>query len=170
MILHGIHFNMNKGFTLIELILYTAILSIVLSAFSLFAWDTINNGAKNNTEAEVFSQARFISERIKYEIRNASGINSVSANSISLSNFNSSLNPTVISLTSGNVQIKQGSSSTTSLNSPDMTISSLVFTNNSSVDNKTKNISFQFTLNSISSRQEFIETTTIKDSVEVRSN
>lgn len=160
----------NKaGFTFIELILYIAIVTIMLSALIPFAWNIIGTGAKSNTEQEVFSQARFISERIKYEIRNATGINSVSATSISLGPV---ATPTIIDVLSGNLRITQGAV-TTALNSPDVVISALTFTNNTSADNKTKNISYQFTLSAIpttSTRNEFSETTTIRSSAEVRSN
>src|SRR3989344_7372816 len=67
----------EKGFTLIELILYMALVSIVLTAIVPFAWNIIGGGVKSSAQQEVFSQARFVSERIKYEIRNASGITSV---------------------------------------------------------------------------------------------
>lgn len=162
----------NKaGFTFIELILYIAIVTIMLSALVPFAWNIIGTGAKSNTEQEVFSQARFISERIKYEIRNATGINAGSTTPTSLSLITAT-GSTVISLVGGNIQIQQGAGPATILNSPDVTMSSLTFTNNSSADNKTKNISFLFKLDAKygSTRQEFVETTTIRSSAEVRTN
>jgi len=69
------------GFTFVELLLYISVVSIMISSLVLFALTIINNGAKSSTHQEVFSQARYISERFKYEIRNATGINSVSSNS-----------------------------------------------------------------------------------------
>ncbi len=74
----------NKGFTFIELILYVAIVAIMMTALIPFAWNAIEGGVKSATEQEVFSQARYVSERIKYEVRNASSINSVTATQISL--------------------------------------------------------------------------------------
>lgn len=166
--------NMKKkaGFTFIELILYIAIVTVMLSALVPFAWNIIGASSKSNTEQEVFSQARFISERIKYEVRNATGINSVAATSISLATAVSATNPTVIDFAGGNMSIKQGVGAVVVLNSPDVAISGLAFTNNTSVDNKTKNISYVFTLSSNygSARQEFMETTTVRSSAEVRTN
>jgi len=164
--------KLQKGFTFIELLLYLGILTIMLSAIIPYAWNIIGGGQKSNTQEEVFSQARFIAERIKYEIRNASGINSVTATAISLSKTEAQLNPTVIDLNSGNIRITQGAGSPVVLNSPDTTISALTFTNYTSGDNKTKNIKFTFTLESNynSVRQEFTETTTITGDAEVRSN
>lgn len=164
----------EKGFTFIELILYVSILTTMLVMLIPFAWNIIGGGVKSATQQEVFSNARYISERIKYEIRNATGINSVSATQISLSTATAATNPTVIALSSGNITITQGVSSAVNLNSQNTTISSLTFTNYTSGDNKTKHIQFVFTLNAnytgAGQRQEFKETTTLESSAEIRNN
>src|SRR3990167_11538866 len=67
----------GAGFTLIELILYVALITIILSAIVPFAWNTVQTGVKSAVQQEVNANARYISERIKYEIRNSTGINSV---------------------------------------------------------------------------------------------
>lgn len=163
---------MNKGFTYIELILYIAIVAIMLGALVPFALGIIGSGAKSSTQEEIFSAARYVSERIKYEIKDASGINSVSATSISLSNSNASKNPTVIDLLSGKVRVKYGVSAALNINSTDTNVSSLVFTNYTAGNNYTKNIQFTFTLqgNYSSSGQQYTETTSIRGASEVRSN
>ncbi|MEK7571212.1 MAG: type II secretion system protein [Patescibacteria group bacterium] len=164
----------QRGFTYIEIIIYVAILTIMLTTLIPFAWNIIEGGAKSTTQQEVFANARFISERIKYEIRNATGINSVSSTAISLTTATSATNPTVIDLSSGNVRITQGTGSTVNLNSPDTTVSNFTFTNYTSSDNKTKHIQFTFTLNAnyagAGTRQEYNASTTIEGSAEVRSN
>ncbi len=164
----------KAGFTFIELILYISIVTIMLSALVPFAWNIIGAASKSNTEQEVFSQARFISERIKYEIRNSTGFTSFisPSNSISLTTSIPATNPTVINFVGGNVTIQQGLGTPVVLNSPDVVISLSSFTNNTSGDLKTKNISYVFTLsaNYGTTRQEFVEATTIRSSAEVRSN
>lgn len=166
-------FNNRLGFTFIELILYIGIVTIMLSAIIPFAWNIIGSGAKSSSEQEVFSQARYVSERIKYEIRNANSINSVNSpiNTISL---NTSTNPTaVIDLSNGKVRIKYGASAAISLNSDDTTASSLTFTNYTSLDNKTKHIQFTFTMGDTgtSGRQEYkVPAVNIEGSAELRSN
>lgn len=162
------------GVTFIELILYISIVSIMMMALIPFAWNVIGGGVKSNTQREVFSNARFITERIKYEIRNATGINSLTSTQISLSNLNSSLNPTIISLISNNIQIQQGSGSATILNSTDTKIQNLQFTNYSSFDSKTKHIKFTITVSAnypnAGQRQEYNDLSTIESSAELRSN
>lgn len=163
----------DAGFTFIELILYISIVTMMMMTLIPFAWNVIQGGAKSATQQEVFSNARYISERIKYEIRNAAGINSVSATSISLIASPSANNPTVIDFSGGNIRIKQGSGSTINLNSQNASVSALTFTNYTSADNKTEHIQFTLTVNASNSgtkRQDYNAATTIEGSAEVRNN
>lgn len=162
----------NRGFTFIELILYISIVTIMLTAIIPFAWNVIEGGAKSSVEQEVFSQARYVSERLKYEIRNANSINSVNS-PINTIDLNTPTNATtVIDLSGGKIRIKYGVATAIPLNSDDTTASSLTFTNYTSGDNKTKHIGFTFTIasNYSGARQEFKETITLRSSAEVRSN
>lgn len=170
----------NKGFTLIELILYVSIVSIFMVALIPFILGIIQGNVKNNAKQEVFSTARFISEKIKSEIRNSNGFNA--------SNFGINLadnpgmklsliqdapdNPTDIDVNSGKARIKEGVSTAENLNSDNTKITNLTFTNYSSVDNKTKNIGFEITVegNYNSSRTEYTEIFTLKSDAEIRSN
>ncbi len=162
----------DSGLTFIELLIYVGILALMMGSLLPTTWEALNNRAKVNTNSEIYSQVRNISERIKYEIRNASGINSVTATSISLSNSLAGNNPTVIDQSGAFIRIKQGTGITENLNSTDSTVSGLVFTNYTSGDNKTKNIQFEFNLsaNYNSARQEYKVSSAIRGAVEVRSN
>lgn len=162
----------EKGFTFIETILYMAIIVVMLSSLIPFALNVIEGASTSSIQQEISSNARYVSERIKYEIRNASGINSISTASASLSETNALLNPTVITWTYPNVTLTQGATSAVNLNSTDTIISSFAFTNNSSTDFKTKNVSFLFTAKSASSSAiaNFQSNVTIESSAELRGN
>ena len=69
----------QSGFTFIEIILYFALVAIVMSAIIPFAWNVIGGSVKSSIQQEVFANARYVSEIIKYEVRNSTGINSVTA-------------------------------------------------------------------------------------------
>lgn len=162
--------NNSNGFTFIELILYISIVTVMLTAIVPFGWSTVVNGVKSSTQQEVYSQARYVSERLKYEIRNANLINSVSETSIDL---NTALNATtVIDLLEYKIRIRYGAGPPINLNSDDTAVTFLTFTNYTSADNKTKHIEFAFTIESKYSeqRQEYKETVTLLGSAEVRSN
>lgn len=166
-----IHDSGPKGFTFIELLLYISVVTILLSALIPFAWNVIEGQVKVATEQEVYSQARYVAERIKQEIRNANSINSVAAASIDLNTTNNTT--TVIDLSGSKARIKYGVAGVpVNLNSDDTNISALSFTNYTSGDAKTKHIGFTFTINNNSSsiRQEYQETLDIRSSAEIRSN
>jgi prepilin-type N-terminal cleavage/methylation domain-containing protein len=166
--------NLQKGFTFIELIIYVAIVSVMISSLIGFAWNIILGGAKSATQQEVSANARYISERIKYEIRNSFGINSLSSTQIVLCETSGSCatNPTTISFTSPNIAIQKNGAAAVNLNSSDISVTSLAFTNNTSSDNKTENISFTFSVTSAytGNRQEYQYTVNLRSSAEVRSN
>lgn len=176
-------YNLNtSGFTFIEAILYIALIGIVMSAIVPFALNIITGGVKSSIQQEVSSQARFVSEKIKFEIRNADDLDAVNSNfgsnlalnpshKLSL-NYPSPDNPTVISVSNGKVQLKKGLGNAVDLNSADTKVTDLTFTNNSSADNKTKNLTFTliFESNYTGQRQEYKFSENIRTSIEIRSN
>jgi len=173
----------QKGFTFIELILYISIVTIMLTAIIPFAWNVIGSGAKSSVEQEIFSQARYVSERLKYETRNAVGIDEASSNfDVNLANNSSQklrlteqspTNTLDISVTTaGLVQLDPGNDVPYTINSTDTKVTDLTFTNYTSSDNKSKHVGFTLTVvnSSSSQRQEFQETITLRSSAEVRNN
>ena len=162
----------TAGFSFIELMLYVALLTTMLVTLIPFAWSIVEGGVKNSTQQETFSQARYITERLKYEIRNATGITSVSATQITLTTSTPATNPTVIDVLSGNMRIKQGAASAVNLNSNNSTVSAVTFTNLSSSDNRSKHIAFHFTVtaNFAAVGQAYQESTVEEGSAEVRNN
>lgn len=166
-------FPAQSGVTFIELLLYVAIVSIFLSTLIPFAWNVIGGGAKSMTQQEVYSQARYVSERIKYEIRNA---NAITSPGIGLSGGILNINTptaTIIDLNAGKVRIStDGGTSYTNLNSNDTTVTNLIFKSYSSVDTKTKHVGFTFDMASsyTGSKKQYKDDISIRGSAELRSN
>lgn len=167
--------QMQNGFTLVELILYIALVSIFISGAVLFAWDIIYGGVKSQTQRNVIQNLRLVSKRISYEIRNASGVVSLSSSDLCLSNTNATYNPTRIYLSGGKLRIGWGGGScgaTTNdepLTSSNVTVPTLIFTDLSSgVDSI--NINFSVTVDSTGDRQEYQKSETCTSSIELRSN
>ncbi len=161
----------KPAFTLIEVVLYITIVTLILISVSRIGLGVVNSGAKSRSQQEVASTARFLSEKIKSEIRMASGIATVSANTLTLSNFAPDTN-TVINLEAGKVRINKNGSGAVNLNSNDTLVTELSFANNSSLDNLTKNISFIVTVTTAttSASQIYQANTTVRSSAEIRSN
>lgn len=63
-----------RGFSFFETILYLALFSLLAVGLFRFSFDVLDLGTKDRTSRQVFSDARFVADRIRYFIRNASGI------------------------------------------------------------------------------------------------
>ena len=161
--------NKESGFTFIELILYTALVSIFLTSAVYFAWNVIYSQVKSTVQQEVSENLRFISGRIQAEIRNAQEINNVGTSSIELDS--GLIGITTISLVGQTVQITQ-SGQTSDLSSDKVEVTELLFTNLTSGDQKTKNVKFSLALRYKNSndRQEWDKEGIVETTVELRSN
>ena len=164
--------NRNKkelGFTFIELILYTAIVSIFITAAVYFAWDIIYSKVRSNIEQETAENIRIVSQRIQFEIRNADEIVNLSPFSLELDS--GSLGTTIIALDGDVVKITQAGAAS-ELTSNQVEVTELLFSDLSSGDKKSKNIEFSLTLRhkNPASRKEWEKSYTIKTSAEIRSN
>jgi hypothetical protein len=163
--------NTNSGFTFVEIILYIALISIVFGSLNSIGLITVREQQKSSVISEVGASGRFVSERIKREIRGAKGINSVTSSSISLQSFDASRDPTVIDMSAGVVRIKLGSGSTIALHPTNLVVNDLTFTNVTSSDAKSKNIKYSFTIQSATnSSQIYTNSMVIEGDAEIRSN
>lgn len=172
----------QKGFTLLEVLLYVAIISMVLSAVVFFAWNVLYGGVKSGRLSEVNYAARYASERIQYEIRNSSGITVASSNfganlasaagtKITLTNASAAKNPTIIDVSSGQLRLTVGANAPVNLTPINISVTNLTFTNNSSGDNKTRNLSFTFSVQSnIPSAGNVYQNVTLESAAEIRGN
>jgi len=125
--------NRNRGFTLIEFILYIGLVGIILTVTGAIGLNVLSGKAKLGTIEEVSQNARFTMERMSEIIRNAETINSpatsTSASTLSLKMASPALDPTVFDLSSGALRIKEGSGSATSITSSEVNVSNLNFSN-----------------------------------------
>lgn len=62
-----------KGFTLFEVLIYLGIFFFMAGALLSFSWDVLDLGNKDRIGRHVFSDARFVTERLKSLIRESSG-------------------------------------------------------------------------------------------------
>ncbi|MCX7779088.1 MAG: prepilin-type N-terminal cleavage/methylation domain-containing protein [Patescibacteria group bacterium] len=64
----------NKGFTLIEILLYLAIVSVVLVVGTIFIWQVIEGGERANQLEELREASRFVLEKISQEVKKARNV------------------------------------------------------------------------------------------------
>ncbi len=144
------------GFTLVELILVIALFSIIMGAILNFFIATLSGRVKAAAHMEVQEQARFVGDRLAYEIRRSTKIEAVSVfgtnlaatstGTLSLDMVDSSRTPTVFSVASGILYMKQGTSAAVALTSNDVSVTNLTFTNLSLSNGRSKHILVNFTL------------------------
>lgn len=123
----------NFGFTLIEFIIYIAIVAVILVLMIGFLWNIISGNIKETSYQEVQQNGRFVLTKINQEIKKATGIENpglgASSTVLSLSMADPFLNPTTFYLANGNLMIIQGLGQPYELTSDQVTVSSLRFTN-----------------------------------------
>ncbi len=129
---------MQKGFTLIELIIYIGIVTVVLLAVINFGFEIIYGNVKSQAIREVQQNSRFVMEKIARIIEEASAINSPSpgnsADILSLEMANPNLNPTIFSVFDNKLRITQGVTGPYELTNNRVTVTDLQFTNLSYTD------------------------------------
>lgn len=161
------------GFTLIELILYIALISIFLTGAVMFAWDVVYGREKAFQQQIVDQSARIAMERIAYEIRRAEDVISVTNSpSPQLVLDNGGSNTTIELGVGGTViQITTGGAGTYNLTSNQARVTSMTFSDLSTADSNSKDVKVSFTVEqaqAIASGQ-LTALTTVAESVELNS-
>jgi Tfp pilus assembly protein PilW len=123
-----------KGFTLLEFILYFALISIVISSITVFALDVVRTRTKTAVIAEVEQNLRFGMQRILRTVRQATELN-VGASTLNSDNgvlsvdmASASSTPTVFDLSGGVLRMKEGSGPAVPLTTPAVEVTKLRFT------------------------------------------
>lgn len=123
----------KKGFTLIELILYIAIMGLTITSIFYFLSMVLNAKVKNQTVIEVEQQGESVILEMAQAIRNATSINyptfGTSSSTISLVMASSTKNPTIFKLSSSTLQIIEGTSSAINLTNNLVAVTGLTFKN-----------------------------------------
>ncbi len=123
----------NNGFTLVELLVYFGILVLLLLIIGTILFNVIQSKTKLETVQETSQNARTVMELISDRVRNAQSVTSpaqgASGAGLTLVMADATKNPTIFSVSSGKLQIKEGSGATTTVSSDNVTISSILFSN-----------------------------------------
>jgi len=122
------------GFSLIELLLYIALVAIVLGSVAAFYNLLLVGRVKHATITEVEQQGDFVLQEVLTAVRNAEAITSPSvgssATTLVLDMYDTAEDPTTIDVNSGVLRVCSGSGCTaTGLHSSTLTASSISFTN-----------------------------------------
>jgi prepilin-type N-terminal cleavage/methylation domain-containing protein len=168
----------QQGLTLIELIIYLALVSIFISGAITFSWNVIGISIKNKNSRYLIDNLRFVSKKIQYYLRNSDSINQLELQKICLTNNEEPvINPVAIYLEDEAIYFAWGGPSDCSapsgfevLTDSNIVAEQLNFTNLSSSDGSSVNVKFNLELSTTGDREEWQNTQSVTSSVELRSN
>jgi Tfp pilus assembly protein PilW len=152
--------NKRNGFTMVELLLYVGIASVMLVVISVFLTMLVSSRIKNQTIAEVEQQGLQAMQIITQSLRNADDINEPAfgndAASLSFKTVTTENDPTIFTLVDGAIQIKEGAGAEVPLTNSRVIVSDLSFSNLSRADTPgTVRIRFTVTHLNFSGRNEY---------------
>ena len=162
----------SGGFTLIEMLLYIGVSSVVLAGVSFFIVHMVTVREKQKTIAEVEEQGSAAMTLITQAIRSSQAVTSPPpAGSSSMLNLTVTPpdNPTVFSLSGGVLEITKGAASPVDLTSPVVAVSGLTF-ENLTRSGTPGSVRVAFTVSRVnpSGRNEFSYTKTFRESASLR--
>jgi len=166
-----------KGFTLIETLIYLAIVALAVTSFLVFSIGIANSRTKNYVSQEVQGNSRTGLDLITQRIRAATGLNTASSTFgadpgvLSLVMADNAKNPTIIDLSAddGVLQIAEGVGSTVPITSDEVKVTNLVF-GDLSASSTRENIRIEITVeyNNNSNDVEFTYTQSLQTAVSIR--
>lgn len=150
----------QRGYTLIELLLYVTVVSSLLLVVTMFFGMSAEGRVKNQSISEVDQQGTFALNYIAQTLRTATLITTptigASANQITVTVPTVSLSPTIFSLSGTTLQVKEGAATAIPLTSSSVQVSNLTFKNLSrSSTNEIVQVSFTLSRVNNSGRNEF---------------
>jgi len=126
-------YNTQAGYTLIELLLYVAMVGVLLGAITVFFSISTDARIKNQSINEVNDQGTFALDYAAQTVRNATSISSPAASTsgsqLTLAVPTSSLSPTVFSVVGGVLQVKEGTATAIALTNSKIQVTSFSVTN-----------------------------------------
>jgi hypothetical protein len=126
--------KIRRGFSIIETVLYVAILIMIMATMVIFLINVVRRESKVTMVLEVNQNARFALEKMNAVIRNSKDATlpadgGGSGPTLSLTMPDSSVSPTVFAVTNGVLTMKQGTAAAVPLTSSAVKVSNLTFTN-----------------------------------------
>jgi type II secretory pathway pseudopilin PulG len=122
----------RRGFTLIELVIYTGITAMILASLIFITNVMYDARARVRTSAIVHEHVQFAVDRVTASVREASGVSAPALGSTSttlqLVMADASINPTKFSVTSGQMFLQMGASTSLPITSTEIRITSATFT------------------------------------------
>jgi type II secretory pathway pseudopilin PulG len=136
----------ETGFTLIETIIYSAIVSMAIAATLFIVYQIIDSRYKILARVEVEEEAQFLMGKVKWVLSSIDKINTPSLGAtssvLSVDKLNFLSNPVILSASGTDVFISYGANASSAINSESVLVKNLVFKNIGLPDNPAVELSF----------------------------
>ncbi len=163
----------QAGYTLIELLLYVAIVGVLLTATVGFFGLVADARVKNQTISEVNDQGTFAMDYLTQTIRNATSITApalgASSSSLTLVVPTANLSPTIFNVLGATLQVQEGSGTAVALTNSKIQVTNFTV-KNLSRSGTSGIVQISFTLNRVNTagRNEYDYTQTFTTSAAIR--
>ncbi len=145
----------TTGFTLIEILIYISLFSIVVGGLLITAYNVISGSGRLHNKVFINEEAAFMIRKFDWALTGATAISVTSSTKLTITKPSLSANPLAFSLSSGTLMLVRGVSSSVQLNSASIKVNSLAFTEIPPSGGRPKGVSIQFELANISEKQNF---------------
>jgi len=139
-----------EGFTILEMLLYVSICSVLLLSLCVFLVFLLESRTKNQSIADVNQQGQQVMQLITQTIRNARTVDAPqvgqTSQTLTLTVNDTLLSPTVFDLESGIIRIQEASGPNILLTNSHVTASSMLFRNISSASSSDRIVEISFTI------------------------
>lgn len=143
------HNNHNRGFTIIETLIYLALFAILIGGAVVAAYSLLEGGGRTQTRTLIQEEGNFLVSKINWALSGAESVEILAVNKLSVTKWDPTYNPVVIEWSGGNMAIsKNGAVISTTLNNADISVNNLNFVHNYSSGTNPESVSFSFTLTS----------------------
>jgi len=147
----------QRGFTLIELVIYMGLMSIVVGLFAAILVTIVRIQTQQTSSRQVASELNFIMNTITRDVRNSQAL-SVTSSTLTITTNEASTTPTIITLADGAVAKKEGTNATSTLSTNRVVADALAFTELSSGTAKAVQIVLTLSFNTSNPTQVFTQT------------
>ncbi|MEN9614111.1 MAG: hypothetical protein RLZZ347_418 [Candidatus Parcubacteria bacterium] len=143
----------NKGFTLVEVVIYIALFGILMVGAVVATYQLLQGGAHNETALAVQEEGMFLVRKINWALTSVSSVSVspdgtiLTISKIPSADFLSTDNPLLIYASGGTLSLKRGSADATILNSAAFPVDT--FTAQSSVSSGQTNIAISMSIKGI---------------------
>jgi type II secretory pathway pseudopilin PulG len=117
--------HMKHGFTLIETIIYMALLSTLITGSLLITYGILDSSIKNQSESILNSEAAFVMKKIEWAMTGATAINNPPAgNSGSVFSITNSGVPYVFDISAGEIRLSRNGAGAEPLTTQNVSVTS----------------------------------------------